>query len=494
MTKQLKAILKHSSIYSIGTIVGQLVGFLLLPLYTRYLTPSDYGVAAILEVTLGLISVVVGWGILDGMNRYYQEYNDSNDKNLVISTVYWILLIFSLLSWFSIYSSSSFLSNLLFSDVKYSELFKIAATVLAVGYFADAGMRYLMIKQKSTLYVFISIVNLLTMICLNIFFIVYLELGLIGIYYSSLIARCMVAFFITIPVVIDVGVRFSSSFAVLLIRFSFPLILSGVMTIATKESDKYFINYFLSPVETGIYAIANKVGFAIHVLITIPFMQGYSPSRFELAKQKDAQDLYAKILNYYVMLMVTCGLVLSVFSVEIIRIMTTNEYISAGHLIPLVVLSWLFAGIRCHLESGILVALHTKYFAYISAGTGLLILVLNYWLIGTYGVLGALIVLNVSQVVAAAATYLIAQKLYPINYQFNFIIKVVAIGIFCYVSSMLLEQDSIIVSIVFKTIVLVGYFLILWISGLIDELLVKTVKEFLTKRLGWSRRHGSSKG
>ena len=88
ISKEIKFLLTHSSIYGLGTVTSRLVAFLLLPLYTRYLTPKDYGILELIDITTGTIALVVSLGIIRSMSRFYYDEKDLNNRNIVVSTSY----------------------------------------------------------------------------------------------------------------------------------------------------------------------------------------------------------------------------------------------------------------------------------------------------------------------------------------------------------------------------------------------------------------------
>jgi O-antigen/teichoic acid export membrane protein len=477
LSKDIRSLFKHSGIYGIGDLAGQAVGFLLLPLYTRYLTPADYGVAAIIEVTMGLVGVTIGAGALQSMARFYHEYNEVKSKYCVVSTMYWIVIVMTSISCVAILSSSSFLAHELFADSRYAELLNIAAVALILGFVLDTGMLCLMIESRSVAYVTISLCNLGLTIGLNIWFIVFMELGLKGIFYSMIIARAIVALVVSFPILIRVGIRFSWKMSTDMLRYSFPLMFSSLFRLGTNESAKYFINYFFSPFETGIYAIAQKIGTAVHMLVTVPFLRSYNPKRFEIMKQVDAPETYAKILNYYLLVIVTAGLTLAVFANEIVRLMATGAFFQASGYIPLVVTSWILFGMRYHFETGMLIRKSTRHFAYINGWTSVLAIALNYLLIWEYKIWGALIALNVSQLVTTGYFYTVSQRLYPVRYRFSFMIKLAALGLTSYAVACLVENEEIIVSLAFKSMIMGLYLLSLRLFGLVDASLLLQIKQ-----------------
>jgi len=479
--RELKFLLKHSSIYGIGTIVGQAVGFLLLPLYTRYLTPADYGVATLIDITMGLAGVAVGSGIANAMPRFYYDRQDAEEKNLVISTLYTIIGLFGIAVTVSLLACSGLLSNMLFHSNAYRIHFRVATMSLACGFFVDTGLLYLRVKNESIKTVVVSLTSLLLLIVFNIYFIVYAGKGLLGIFYSLLINRVIFACIITIPIISKIGIHFSKKLASNMIKFSFPLMFSNLFRMGVNESDKYFINFFFSPFETGIYTIANKIGTSIHILITSPFLQSFSPRRFEIMHQEDAKEHYALILNYYLLIIGTAGLCLSVFSSEIIRIMTTDKFYQASQYIPLIILAWIIFGMRYHFETGILIHKKTKYIAYINGFTAIVSLLLNYLFIPKFKIWGALIALNISQTMTSGFFYLVAQRLYPIRYNMVFILKLAIVSVSFALVSLLVSADNILISFILKIGIIFLYYISIRLIGLIEEDMLNSVKKAFVK-------------
>lgn len=70
-TGQLGKTVKHSAIYAVGTILRRITGLVMLPIYTRYLTPADYGVVELLTMAIELAGILVGLRISQAMFRYY---------------------------------------------------------------------------------------------------------------------------------------------------------------------------------------------------------------------------------------------------------------------------------------------------------------------------------------------------------------------------------------------------------------------------------------
>src|SRR5687768_10166517 len=83
---QLKSILKHGSIYGISRILSRAVGFLMIPVYTRFLDPEGYGILELLDLTLSVMGLVIANGINSSIFKFYYKHEDDRSRRAVVST------------------------------------------------------------------------------------------------------------------------------------------------------------------------------------------------------------------------------------------------------------------------------------------------------------------------------------------------------------------------------------------------------------------------
>ena len=479
---EIKFLLKHSSIYGLGSVIGQAISFLLLPLYTQYLTPSDYGTMALVDVVKGLIGLVISLGMVSALGRFYYEYDDEKNRNVIISSAYWVVIITILLFLPLVWYLSPVFSELIFHTIEYARIFQVALLSLLFGLLVDLGMDYLRVRAESVKFIKITLIRLIVAVSCNIYFIVFLQTGVIGIFYSSLLVSVIFGISLSFMVLRKTGLFFSLKHAIEMIQYSFPLIFSNIFRVIVNESDKLFINFFFSPFETGIYFIAQRVGTAIHLLLTSPFLQTYLPRRFQIMKGTNAQLIYASILDYYLLVICTAGLMVCVFSREIIMLMTTKEYYSAIVYIPAIVLSIVIFGMKYHFEVGILLKKQTKLLAYINGFSCGINILLNWLLIKRFGIAGAIVSVNLSYLLTTILSLAASRQLYPIPFNFRGIFRLFTLCLTIFLFSLLISQDSLFWAIVTKSILCVCYFFLLYIIKLVPRELVDGIKTRMSKR------------
>lgn len=419
ISQEIKFLLTHSGVYGLGTVVSQIVAFLLLPLYTRYLTPSDYGVMATIEVSVGIIGLVVTIGITRSLARFYYESERQAEGNKVLSTAYITYAAVACLSLPFLLWISGPLGRMLLAGEDFGSLFKISFVSLVLDGVINIGMMYLRLIKKPIIFITITVTRLLLLIALNFLFIVHFHWGVLAIFVSSLIVHILFASVMTGLILFKIRVNFSLRISLELLKYGLPMIPSSMGSTAVKQSDKYFVLYFMSVADMGIYSLALKFGNAVHNLLTIPFNMAYIPRRFEIMNRTDAKEIYSKIFTYYFFTVGYVGLALSLLIPEILRVMVTPEFYSAGKIVPLVIFSMIIFGCQYHFDFGILQSKKTKYLAYINVVCSAVQIGLNFIMIRNYGMWGAVGSSIVSLGLQTFLLYVVSDKFYRISYEFG---------------------------------------------------------------------------
>ena len=164
----LKNLAKHSILYGLSDILSRAIGFVLIPLYTHYLTPSDYGTLELLDLTSYIIGLFLAMGIAQSVVRFYYEFESKEKRHQVISVALISLWIVSAIVLAILFFNSRFISNLVFKSGDYYHMFNIIFITMVVGLSNEIPLTVLRIEEKSGLYVIISISKLTISLTLNI--------------------------------------------------------------------------------------------------------------------------------------------------------------------------------------------------------------------------------------------------------------------------------------------------------------------------------------
>lgn len=433
IASQLRFLLTHSTIYGIGTVLSKAVAFLMLPLYTNYLDPAAYGLLELTETTLGMIGMVAGLGITAAMTRFYFDYDSDQDRGRVVSTVYITTAGVSVLVVGATIALATPLALLAFGSAgSYVKLLVVGAGAMGMGVLLDVFLTYLRIRRRPAWYLSLSTANLLLSVSLNLYFLIVLKQGVLGILYASFISKTVLAVPTAIALLARVGVKLDLSMARRMLRYSLPLIPSEIANTVVSSSDRYFINHMVSTFATGIYGLAQKLGGVLHVLVTSPFILAFLPARFELAKRPDAARLFALVFDAYMLVMVTLTLALSVFADPIVRFMADPQFAEARYYVPAIALSALVMGLKYHFQFGVLYSKKTQYVLYVNLVSLVIQLSGNFLLIRSLGLWGAILAFFCATLANVSLYLWLSQREFRIEYHFrkNVILISLAIGAF----------------------------------------------------------------
>ncbi len=443
-------LLKHSSVYGLGNMLSKAVGFVLLPLYTRYLTPTDYGILELIEVTSGMIGLLIGFGVTQAVSRFYYEPTNENDRNRVVSTAYWVATVMTVLGAGIASLFAVPLSALALDSSRSYQLLLVSFASLAVGVVLQLGQLDLLLRYKSVTYQVISVISLVLGVSCNVIFIVVFHWGVMAIMVSGLITRVVVGIPLTVWTLSRTGLGIDWGLAKQMVRFGGPLVPSSLANTFVNYSDRYFIKTFATVADAGLWGLANKIGTSIHVLLTSPFIMTFLQRRFEIVKRPDARPTFARISEYYLLAITAFGLFTVIFVDEILRVMTTPAFFSAGALVPWIVFAMVLLGMKYHFEFGILYEKKTSHYAVINIATAILHVVLNLILVRAYGVFGAALAAAGTMAFSTIAVYVAGQRLYSIPFAFDRQVRVVGIAGLLYFASRVVHLPTLAATLAFK--------------------------------------------
>ena len=464
MFEEIKTIAKHSSVYSAAVFLKKGIGFIMIPIYTRFLTSADYGVLELLSLVLEIIATIVGFRLIGGMTRYYHHYDNPRDKEEVLTTTFIFTAIVSLAFLVVLQLLSKPISAIVSGSTQYVTCFQIVFICLAVQNVYLISENYLLIKKRSFLYSTLSIVTLVVGLSFNILFLVFLKMGVIGILYSMLIAK-LLNLIIVVPISLrNIRMRFSWEKLFEMIRFSLPLIPASVSILIVHFSDRIFVQKYCTLDELGLYSLGYKFGMIVSIMISAPIFQIWNTYRFEIAKRSDAKQVMSRVFTYYSTVLIFISLALSVYIREIIAIMASSAFQGSASVVPLIILSYVFHGISTFFSIGIAITYKTKYAAYIQALVAVINILLNLFLIPNFGIMGAAISTILTFLCFFGLSFIISQKLYPLplEYQRLFLLCGISLAIF-FISSFV--NTSLIISIGIKAILIVAFPICLFVCG-----------------------------
>jgi O-antigen/teichoic acid export membrane protein len=278
-------------------------------------------------------------------------------------------------------------------------------------------MAYLQTRQRSVTFIVFSSMNLAMKLSLNILFVIYWNMGVLGVLYSAMISFFVLGAGMTYRTFSMVGFRFSREKFMNLVTFGYPFVLSGLCAFITTYSDRLFLNYYTDLSSVGIYSLGYKFGFMLMMFPVMPFLNIWNVQRFEFVGKDGYDDLVNRFLIWFVIVTLTVALVISLILRDVLKVMSAPAFWDAHKIVPVILLAYFFQACTDYFNFGIYHTGRTKHIAYGTFLAAVVVIALNFLLIPVYGIYGAAWATLISFVVRMIYYYAASQRLYRIDYK-----------------------------------------------------------------------------
>lgn len=436
---------RDSLVYGLGTVLNRIAGFLLLPVYTRYLTPADYGLLQILDLTIEIAAIAASAGAATGVARFYFKTDSRERRNAVLFTAYATQIGLNLIGTTALMLAAPLIWKHALSGAGSVEFVYIAAANFLSGTLIPLPLAMLRLDQRPVAAVTVSLVKLVLNQSLNILFVVGLAWGPRGILVATLVTNVVVGLGMGFMLLRRTGLCFLSGVFRDLRRFAVPAQIATAGQFIIQFGDRFFLEHYHGLDVVGPYGIAYQFGFLLTGMAWAPFLQAWEPQRFQLVTLPRAERdrAFNRALLLGNLIVISVAVAISLFVTPVIRIMTTPGFHTAAAVVPVILAALVFEIWRTVAAFGFYVAERPWYIAVMSWVGVVMVLVLYWLMIPPWGALGAA---GATLVTAAARWWLTARlshRLWPISYAWPRAFTLLGIGAAVVVAATLARPESI---------------------------------------------------
>jgi len=441
MFDKLKQLTKDTAIYGISTIVGRFLTFLLVPFYTNVFTTRDFGVYSNLYIFIAVFNVVLVYGMDAAFLKFASVPVIGDDKDnfstpflsvfsiavlvtcvlmLLKAPIYWILDVPS-----DFYYLMYFACSILFFD---------AICVLP--------FIKLRLEHKAKKFATFKIINIVVNVFLNLFLILKLKWGIEAVFVSNL-AASIVSFLLLFPSIVK-SFRFKINKTLLkrLLKFGLPYFPAGLAAMLIQGVDRPILTHLTNLSTSGLYSANYKLGIFMLLFVNM-FQYAWQPFFLQNAQEKNAKEIFSKVLTYFTLAASIILIVLSLFISDLAKIhilghsVIGKEYLSGLNIVPVILFAYMFNGLYQVFIAGIYIKEKSLYVPMMTGLGAAVNIVLCFVLIPILNITGAALATLAAYIVMSSGYYIVTQKIYHINYEYakvgKIFISVSIVGIIYYV-------------------------------------------------------------
>jgi O-antigen/teichoic acid export membrane protein len=410
--------------YTAASILSKLIAVALLPLYTRYLTPADYGAAEVLFAAIVSASIVVRLGLIEALLRFY--YKDDEDPNRVVAGTFAGLFWFATVGALVALPFAKPISEALLGEPA-TGLARIAIGGLWVLTMFEFLLTLFRLEERAQAYFLVTIANVLATIALTVALVVGAGEGARGLLVGSYATGAVFVLGLIALHRRRLSLRFDRKLLRRLLRFGLPTMPAEASLYLLNFVDRIIIVRSVGLAEAGLYSLAVKFAQAVNVLVR-GFQLAWPPLAYSIRDDGEARRFYATVVTLFV---AGCAFVVTgmwLFSRWLVRALAAPEFFASYEAIGLIA-----TAVTLYALYMVLVVIlgrtgRTEFNFPATLAALVANVALNLILVPPLGIVGAGLALVASYLVVLGLMYVFTQRLFPVPYQWGRLVRVVLIS------------------------------------------------------------------
>jgi O-antigen/teichoic acid export membrane protein len=428
LSRQLRRLAKHSAIYGVGGIVSRLIAVLLLPLYTRYLTPADYGAVETVVALSAVLVTVLRLGISSAFFRFYFDEKEEAGRVRVVRTSFWFTMTMATAGLAAGLALAGPISAAFFATDDRAWLVRAAFVALWAQMNYEQLTSLFRAEERSGQFVLASLANILITVGASVAFVVGLEWGATGVVVGNFTGTLCVYAVLLAHRRYQLGLELDRALLREMNRFGLPLVPSALFLWTTNFSDRFFLVKLADAAEVGLYSIGVRVASALVLMLTA-FRTAWPAFAYSIDDDAEARRTYGFVLTYLLLAASWLATALAVLSPWLVRLLTTPDFYAASRVVaPLAFGAVAFAGYVV-IAIGVGRARRTQFNWVVTGAAAAVNVAVNLILIPPFGMMGAAIATLAAYTTMFAGMTWHAQRVYRVPYQWQRVGTLVAVAV-----------------------------------------------------------------
>ena len=451
MLDKIKQLTKDTAVYGISTILGRFFGFILTPFYTHVLPDKgEMGIFNNYYAAIAFLNVVFIYG-MDAAFMKYASLNSGETKKKVFSTaliaVTVTTIILSVVLYFLQNSFMSYLDipekYLLIDSERFYRFFYYLIFILILDTVTIIPFAYLRLERKSKKFALIRLINIVVNLLLNLFFFIKLKWGMESIFVANLIASLLNLVLLAPDILKNLVLKIDKEYLRKMFWFGVPYLPASLSATIVQVINRPMVEKLTDYETLGVFSASYKLG-TLMMLVVMMFQFAWQPFFLTNAKEKNAKEIFAKVLTLFLLFTSFLWIVISLFIDDVMKMklfgisIYQERYQDGLVIVPIILLGYLFNGIYYNFQAGIYIEEKTKYFPIVTGAGAIVNVIANLLLIPVWGIMGAALATLASYIVMAYGLYYYSQKFYKIEYEFAKIARIILLlfattGVYYYI-------------------------------------------------------------
>lgn len=427
--------------YGTADVMVMAINFLLLPIYTRVLSPREYGALALLLVCEAFLKVVNRWGLDASFLRFYYEYPTEEERKTLVATVATFSALANGAIALVLLGASAPASRLLFGSVDFLLATRLVVLSTFLGAFLVLPLNLLRVQERSGLFATLTFLRSFGTVLIRLMLVVGLRYGVTGIVVADLVVTLTLLAVLANTMRGMLAWRSSRTMLRDLLGYGLPHVPHGLLSQTMGMADRFVLGIYVPLQELGIYLIGTTIAGVVK-FYPVAFEAAWMPFAFDSLGRRGAPALFARMGTYAFTVLAFLTIALAGLAPPAMNLVLPSSYRTVAPLVPLLVVAMAVQSLTWFLMTSINVAKQTRRYPLITAiGAGTSVAA-NLLLVPPLGVRGAALAFLISQALTTTVTAYFAQRAYRIPYEGVRLAKVLLVSAVTYGAMVVASPSS----------------------------------------------------
>lgn len=491
----LKSLIGNSIVYGLGNILLKAITFLLLPLYTRFLTTADYGVIAVTNTITAVLCILYPMGLHGALTRLYFDAENQVERRQSTGTIWLAMMLGAISMTVFLDRMGSSMFPLLLREVAFRPYIRLAIWIAFFQTFSLLPLNLFQIQERPKLYVLTTAMSTLLTIGIIIQLVVFQRQGAYGYLFGMFLASAVLVvpyIFLTLR---NIKITVRNDILKKVVVYSLPLVAHGLAGWVLELSDRVILERFVSMEALGLYSIGYQFGSIITIVATainyawVPFFFRVDAQEGEAGKPR-----LASLATYYMAVLTWAALGLALLAKHVLFLLTAPSYHAGYRVIPWIIGGLFLSGLYYIPANCLFLKSKTGWIPIVTVISGIVNVCLNLMWVPRYGIMAAAWATFLAYGVMLGLVWVSSQRIYSFPYEYKRLGQIILVGIILLITGYSLSFNSMLIEVLVRLAVWLTFPVILLAIGffnigggekgraIIKQLLASTFKKVQSER------------
>ncbi|MCI0514529.1 oligosaccharide flippase family protein [candidate division KSB1 bacterium] len=423
----IKKLAQHTSKYFLGEVLILSASLISFPIFARILSKADYGIMNIVSMTIDLVVLSSELGLRASLYRFYSQYEKQSPQlaSRLFASIFWTTIFISLMG-VVVLNLIRFLPESRWLNAEVTHLLGLAALLVLFRTASELIFGLLRIREQSTFFIIGHVGQRYAGMLLSIYFLVYLNLRLVGLYRGLVLGEGLVFLILLVYIIYQFHgalFQFSKSMLRECTRYGLPLVGQNWSHFINSVGDRYVIQYFKGFEAVGIYSIGYNLANYVQGLFINTIEAALIPMTMNIwNKQGTAatQKFLTQYFSIYSLIFFPVIFGMTAVAHEAVVIIGSEKFAASAGIVGYIIIGVMTVGAFFPASAGLYFQKKTTSIAKSTFYAASLNMILNIFWVPIWGIKGAAIATLVSCVFQVGYSYWKASKFIKIQHNFRF--------------------------------------------------------------------------